>query len=148
MYYIIHIHIPFTYGAQLYPTLCNSLYCSLPGSSVHGIFQARILKWVAISSSRGSSQPRNQTRISCITGGFFTSWATREAKLSLKYASHESFPGQNLGMILTLFLILYPVPIPSATLSTFKIHSESTAHQLPSCFPSWKYYNFFKKKIQ
>ena len=45
---------------------------SPPGSSTHGIFQARILKWVAISSSRGSSQPRDQTWVSCIAGGFFT----------------------------------------------------------------------------
>ena len=43
--------------------------CHLPGSSVHGILQARMLEWVAISFSRGSSQPRNQTRISCIAGG-------------------------------------------------------------------------------
>ena len=46
--------------------------CSPPGSSVHGIFQARILEWVAISSSRGTSQSGNQTRISCMAGGFFT----------------------------------------------------------------------------
>ena len=45
--------------------------CSAPGSSIHGIFQARILEWVAISFSRGSSGPRNWTRISCIAGGFF-----------------------------------------------------------------------------
>ena len=47
--------------------------CSLPGSSVHGIFLARILQWVAIPFSRGSSQPRDRTRISSIAGGFFTS---------------------------------------------------------------------------
>ena len=46
--------------------------CSLPGSSVQGIFQARILEWVAISFSRGSSPPRDQTQVSCIAGGFFT----------------------------------------------------------------------------
>ena len=46
--------------------------CSLPGSSVHGILQARILEWIAISFSRGSSWPRDQTRVSCITGSFFT----------------------------------------------------------------------------
>jgi len=46
--------------------------CSSPGSSVHGISQARILEWVAISFSRGSSQPRDQTHISCIAGEFFT----------------------------------------------------------------------------
>ena len=51
---------------QLHPTLCDPMDCSLPGSSVHGIFQARILEWVAIPFSRGSSQPRDQTYVSCI----------------------------------------------------------------------------------
>ena len=50
---------------------CNSMHCSPPGSSVHGIFQARILKWIAIPFSRGFSPPRNGTCISCIAGGFF-----------------------------------------------------------------------------
>ena len=53
--------------------------CSPPGSSVHGISQARILEWVAIPFSRGSSQPRAQTWVSCIAGRFFTVCATREA---------------------------------------------------------------------
>ena len=57
--------------AQPCPTLCNSMDCSLPCSSVHGILQARIPELVAISSSKGSSQLRDQTRISCIAGGFF-----------------------------------------------------------------------------
>ena len=52
---------------------------SPPGSSIHGIFQARILKWVAISFSRGSSRPRNQTQVSHTAGGLFTIWATKEA---------------------------------------------------------------------
>ena len=47
---------------------------------VHGILQARILEWVAFPFSRGSYQPRNQTRVSSIAGGFFTNWAIREAK--------------------------------------------------------------------
>ena len=51
-----------------------------PGSSVHGILQARILEWVAIPFSRGSSQPRDWTWVSHITGRFFTVWATREAQ--------------------------------------------------------------------
>ena len=58
--------------AQSYPALCNPMDCSLPGSSLHGILQARVLEWVAISFSRGSSRPRDQTRVSCIPGGFFT----------------------------------------------------------------------------
>ena len=52
--------------------------CSPPGSSVCGIFQARILEWVAMPFPRGSSQSKDQTWISCIEGGFFTVWATRE----------------------------------------------------------------------
>ena len=63
--------------AQSYPTLCNPINCSLPGSSIHGIFQARVLEWVAISFSRGSSQPRDQTQVSHIAGRHFTIWATR-----------------------------------------------------------------------
>ena len=53
--------------------------CSPPGSSVHEIFQTRILEWVAISFSRGSSQPRDQTQVFCTADRFFTNWATREA---------------------------------------------------------------------
>ena len=51
---------------------CDSTDCSPPGSSVHGILQARILEWVATPSSRGSSQPRDPTHISCTAGRFFT----------------------------------------------------------------------------
>ena len=58
---------------------CNPMDCSPPGSSVHGIFQARVLEWVAIVFSRGSSQPRNRTQVSRIVGRLFTVWATREA---------------------------------------------------------------------
>ena len=63
--------------------------CSPPGSSVHGILQARILEWVAISFSRGFSWPRDQTRVSCSAGRHFTVWATREA-LSLDDAKNET----------------------------------------------------------
>ena len=61
-------------------TLCDPMDRSLPGS-IHGILQARILEWVAICFSRGSFQPRDQTCVSCIAGGFFTVLATREAAL-------------------------------------------------------------------
>ena len=64
--------------AQSCPTLCDPLDCSLPGSSVHEIFQARILEWVAISFCRRSSQPRDWTWVSHIVGRRFTVWATRE----------------------------------------------------------------------
>ena len=57
------------------PTLCDPMDCSPPGSSVHGILQARVLEWVAMSFSRGSSRPRDQTQVSCLAGRFFTDWA-------------------------------------------------------------------------
>ena len=60
-------------GAQLCPTLCDPM-----DYTVHGILLARILQWVAIPFSRESSQHRDWTQVSCIAGGFFTSWATRE----------------------------------------------------------------------
>ena len=59
--------------------LCEPMHCSPPSSSAHGILQARIREWAAISSSRGSSWTRDQTRVSCIAGRFFTISATREA---------------------------------------------------------------------
>ena len=61
---------------KLCPTVCNPMDCSLSGPSVHGILQARILEWVAISFSRGSSRPRDQTCVSHIAGRRFNLWAT------------------------------------------------------------------------
>ena len=58
--------------AQSCPTLCDPMDCSLSGASVHGIFQARVLEWIAISFSRGSSQPRNRTLVSRIAVRRFT----------------------------------------------------------------------------
>ena len=65
--------------AQSCLTLCDPVDCSPPGSSLHGIFQAKVLEWLAISFSRGSSRPRDQTRVSRIPGRCFNFWATREA---------------------------------------------------------------------
>ena len=71
-----------SYGevAQSCPTLCNPMGCSLPGSSVHGILQVRILEWVAVPFSRGSFQARDWTQAFCTTGRFLTNWATREVQ--------------------------------------------------------------------
>ena len=57
-------------------------FCDPMDSTVHRILQARILEWVAVPFSRGSSQPRDQTQVSHIAGRFFTSWATREMQLT------------------------------------------------------------------
>ena len=58
---------------QLCPTLCDPVDCSPPDSSVHGILQTRLLEWVTIPFSRGSSQPRDQTQVFCIAGRFLLS---------------------------------------------------------------------------
>ena len=65
-------------------TLCDPMDCSPPGSSVHGIIQARVLEWVAIAFSRGSSQPRDWTRVSCIADRRFTIWATRKQTIGYR----------------------------------------------------------------
>ena len=69
-------------------TLCNSLECSPPGSSVHGILQARILEWVAISFSRGSSGPKNWTRVSCIGRCIHYHWAVNKLENILFFLYH------------------------------------------------------------
>ena len=69
---------------------CNPMGCSLPGSTIRGIFQARILEWVAISFSRRSSQPRDWTQVCRIVGRCFTLWANREVRVTdtIKKAPH------------------------------------------------------------
>ena len=73
--------------AQSCPTLCDPM-----GHTVLGILQARILAWVAFPFSRGPSQPRNRTQVSCIAGGFFTSWAMKEAPATATAKSLQSCP--------------------------------------------------------
>ena len=77
---------------QLYPTLCDPKDCSPPGSSGHGISQVRLLEWVAISSPRGSSRPRDQTCVSCVSctaGGLFTADSLRLHKFTDKLKPKE-----------------------------------------------------------
>ena len=84
--------------AQLCPTLFHSLGCSLPRSSVHGILQARIVEWVDIPFSRGSSRPRDWTWVSCIAGRFFTIWATREALMIPNLATSNMYQSNCWGL--------------------------------------------------
>ena len=101
--------------SQLCQTLYDSTNCSLPGSPVHGILQARILEWVAISSFRGSSQPRDQTQVSCITCGFFTIWATREDQGKCFQKIHRAQSSSPTGLeICREMLGLKPHPPPAA----------------------------------
>ena len=67
---------------------CDSMDCNPPGSSVHGILQSRILEWVAIPFSRGSSWPRDLTELFYIAGIFFNFWVTRETPLTALFRYH------------------------------------------------------------
>ena len=85
--------------------------CSLPDSSVHGIFQARILQWVAISFSRGSSWPRDRTQVSCTAGRHFNLWATREVLLGISKrtrVTHQTVLTYMLISLLIYLLTLFP----------------------------------------
>ena len=79
----VNIHICCCLVTSCVWLFCNPVDCSLPGFSIHGIFQARILEWVAISFSRRSSGPRDWTQVSQIAGRLFTVWVTRESELVL-----------------------------------------------------------------
>ena len=94
--------------AQPCPTLWDPMDCNLPGSSVHGILQARILEWVATPFSRESSQPRDWTWVPCTAGGFCIFWATWDAPMSNNAAQIVS---------LQFFLLRY---IYSTVLISFK----------------------------
>ena len=72
--------------------LCDHMDCSPSGSTVHGVSQARILKWVARPSSRGPSRPRDRTQVSCFADGFFYLWATREALNQLYFSFFKMRP--------------------------------------------------------
>ena len=101
-------HLPQLYDYVLYlclvtqscPPLYNPMDYSRPGASVHGILQARILEWVAMPSSRGSSQASDRTQVSHIAGGFLTSWATREARETHTQPQEEKFTWKISGSIL------------------------------------------------
>ena len=72
--------------------------CSLSDSSVHGVFQARVLEWIAISFSRGSSQPRDWTQVSCIAGRCFTLWTMKE-QLPLGWTGWISLQSKGLSRV-------------------------------------------------
>ena len=112
---------------QSCPILGNPIGCIPPHSSVLGISQARILEWVTIPFSRGSSPPRDLTRVSCTAGRFFTVWATREQILISRKKADRNQRSE-------------PRPFPSARL----FYSVASLHSLPgdvlvakqACLPS------------
>ena len=131
---------------QLCPTLCSSMDCGPPGSSVHGILQARTLEWVAMSSSRGSSQSRDQTWVSispALAGRFFTTSVTGEAQYThTRTRIHIHVVVQSLSLVL-----LFATPRTAArqaslssTISRSLLKLISTESVMPSnhlflCYP-------------
>ena len=87
-YYVLLMSVHAQPFQSCLTTLCHPVDCSLPGSSGHGILQARMLEWAAVPSSRGSSRPREWTHVShvfCTAGGLFTHRATCEAPMCITY---------------------------------------------------------------
>ena len=120
-------------------TLCDPMDYSPPGSSVHGISQARILECVAISSSRGSFQPRDQTQFSCIADRFFTIWATREAPIyKNNYAlrlSEVYSPDTRLAQYLKINVIQLSTDFKTKNILSFQMIYKKCLTKLNIC--SW-----------
>ena len=122
--------------------------CSPPGSSVHGILQARILEWLAIPFSRGSSQPRDQTWASCISGRFFTIWASKEAAivdLPDSGIEHRSLTSQADSFTVwasreVLYMLVFKCELIIACLNT-RLVSYCTCNKLLQ-FSGWKWLTY------
>ena len=114
--------------AQWCPTLCDPM-----GYTVRGILQARILEWVAFPFSRGSSQPRDQTQVSRITGGFFTRWATREALplgSYLLFLNCATFPEKKNSQTINIQVSKLLSKSMRKIVSVLKILRRSISHQI------------------
>ena len=119
---------------------------SLSGSSVHGILQARVLEWVAISFCRGSSWPRDLTQVSCIAGRFFTIWATREApKISLDslFMLHQLHCSQSCRILKDLLKsylkLLIPVVVHLKTECQLRLFKDCISSFLHNVFQFPRY---------
>ena len=115
--------------------------------TTHGILQAKILEWVAVPFSRGSSQPRNRTQVSCVAGRFFTNWAIREAPLCSDSCPFGQWPSNHL--ILCLLFLLLPSVFPS-----IQIFSSESAFRIRwpkywsvSIHPSSEYAGWFPLRL-
>ena len=106
---------------QSCPTLCHPMECSPPGSSVHGVLQARKLEWVAIPFSRETSQPRARTRVSHTAGRFFTIWTTRKVP-SYSYVHGGSKEIRHLFHKVKHTIELRPKPVNSRLQGNSSFH--------------------------
>ena len=113
--------------------ICVRLFVTLPGSSVPGIFLAKILEWFAISSSRGSSQPRDRTGVSCIGRWIFYHWATWECPLHVKHYRNISSGPKNSLVKAIIFLCTLQL---SKVRDLWKLNNFSHSH-IASKQQSW-----------
>ena len=131
-------------SSQLCQPLWYPIVCSLPGSSIHGLFQARILEWVAISSPRGSSQPRDETQVSRIAGRFYTVWPTSSVQFSSVAQScptlcdpmNRSMPGLPVHHQLPEFTQTHAHQISDAIQPSYPLSSVSPPAPNPSQYQS------------
>ena len=125
--------------AKLHPILSDSTDYSSPGSSVHGMFQARILEWVSISSSRGSSRPRDRTHISCIGRWVLYEWATRGALTGICSAKKQNKRPQKESLMLNStspnqdFIMVSALP----EMGSLTSQSGTTSSALVRCSAGW-----------
>ena len=132
-------------------TLCYLMDCSLPGSSIHGIFQAKVLEWVAISFSRGSSQSRDRTLVSCVAGRCFTIGATREAQLYICIYISSPPPPDISRLLDHLACVRCSTASSDNVASLYLSHSTSPRRDsvLPHIWPMWAgVYNLLWKTVQ
>ena len=121
---------------QSCPTICDPMDSSLLGSAIHGIFQARILEWAAISFSRGSSQPRDRTQVSSIAHRGFTVWATRKANISIwdhynDVSNNLLFQKKLTDTEFLLFCEIYNLPFPSMSKIYWYVQSLYCQYRFP-----------------
>ena len=122
------------------PLWPHRLY-SPPSSSVYGILQARILEWVAVSFSKGCSQPRDQSQVSCTAGRFFTVWATREAPYLLYLLLHVYNLIYNIIIVISwctskIILLTEGFPPKQVHSTTLQIRNKKIGQELP-LFERW-----------
>ena len=121
------------------PTLCDPRNCSPPGSSAHGVFQARIPEWIVIPFSRGSSRPRDWTWVSCIAGRFFTIWGMREAPVLRPDFSHcnvsDLIEKNHISYLWKMYTLLFVKNVP-----IFSIIQRLLLLQLCRFYRGWRHH--------
>ena len=119
---------------QLCPTLCNSMDCSPPSSSVRGISQARILEWLAISFSRGSFWPRDWTWVSCLAGGFFTTESPEKPSSNYHLFSSNFVPETGLNSSMQMVNLISDHHYETAMLILIFTEENETLERLNNLF--------------